>query len=333
MNDTTRNDPGSLRQPSDTDPAEESPNQDLLGNDAVWTPEIQLLGTTVARWIRLDLPGAIVVGKQRCGKTWACSYLEQVLPTLVGYPVATLTWKIPSVDVPRERPFYQDRLIDSGCTAVSHRDLAILKQRLFSYIVEHADRDRARRVVIIVDDAQNLLVEHYDMLMHCFNRLEGLRRRPFFLLVGQPELRNTASNWKEGNALQIVGRFFTHIYQFRGIGLDDLEVVLESFVFTVQGRTLQSTPLTTGLELTDGDWNLVAIADPLREAIHLLLAKQNISETVRLPMQYLRACVLSLLNYLVENKVSPTKVSTALMLHCLNESGFPSVMLCYVETS
>lgn len=306
-------------------------NQDPLGNYAVWTPEVQALGDQVSRWIKMDMPGATVVGLQRCGKTWACNYLANTLSDLVGYPLAIFIWMIPTVDIHRDRYFFQDRLVDSGCPATSHRDLAVLKERLFDHIAKRADRTGARRVIIIVDDSQNLELCQFESLMHCSNRLEAKNLRPFFLLVGQPELAETANDWRQKLGLQILGRFFTHIYQFRGVKLEDIGEILDSFELTNNLEKVKSSALNVVDEALLSGWKLSNIETPFKEAVNILLAKHNIQDTVRLPMQYLRGTIICLLNDMIENKINPNGINTAHVLDALNASGFPAVMVFYLE--
>ncbi len=51
-----------------------------LEDAIVWSPVIERLGKTVAGWLRMDSPGAMVSGKPRLGKSAACRYLAQTLP-------------------------------------------------------------------------------------------------------------------------------------------------------------------------------------------------------------------------------------------------------------
>lgn len=305
-------------------------DQDLLGAEAVWTPEIQALGEKVSRWIKMDLPGAAVIGLQRCGKTWACSYLSETLANLVGYPLAIFMWLIPKNEIQRERAFYQDRLSDSGCNANAHRDVSILKNRLFNHIAECADHIGSKRVIIIVDDSQNLQNADVEILIHCFNRLEILKLRPFFLLVGQPELSETAVEWSKMKRMQAIGRFFTHIYQFRGVDLSDLDKVLESFN-VVKRRDGTSTSMLNSVDIAISEgWVLKDINNYFVEAVNIALAAHNLSN-IRLPMQYIRAAVLWLLNEFVSKQISPKKISTSHLLEALNESGLLSVLIYYSE--
>jgi len=202
----------------------------------------------------------------------------------------------------------------------------------YDHIARRADQTGARRVIIVVDDSQNLEKYQFETLMHCFNRLEAKKLRPFFLLVGQPELTETANSWRQRLGLQIVGRFFTQIYQFRGVKLDSLGDVLDSFVLTRKVDTLSSTMNVVDEAVLAG-WSLKEIEGHFKEAVNILLAQHNLQDTVRLPMQYLRATIICLLNELVEKKISPSSVNTSHLLHALSDSGFPGVMVFYVEES
>ncbi len=209
---------------------------DLLGDDPVWTPEIQLLADAVRVGYRLNFRGMAVDGRQRCGKTHACHYLRDTLAETMGYPVATFLWSIPEFAT-TERDFVQERLRDSGCHSISHRDIAVLRGRLYDHIAETAISMGGHRAIIIVDEAQNLTRQQYHYLHHTDNNLEKRKIRPFFVLIGQPELRTMTSSWAQSNGFQVVGRFFTRQHQYNGIALADLPLIVEGFDEPVGGAS------------------------------------------------------------------------------------------------
>lgn len=189
-------------------------------------PVIERLGKTVAGWLRMDSPGAMVSGKPRLGKSAACRYLAQTLPSIIAAPVAVVIWSIPDNRAMRERDFIQERMLQSGCVAVAHRDIAVLRSRLYDRLAHLAAEASSKRVVIIIDEAQHLSADHYGYLIHCANELLDRRVRPFFLLVGQPELEDMARRWNENMLQQVHGRFHTHEFIFTGIARSELAEVL-----------------------------------------------------------------------------------------------------------
>src|SRR5260370_22889012 len=105
---------------TDGNTKQQRPDHDPLHDGAIWTPEIERFGQQVARWIRIDIPGATAYGKMRVGKSLALKYLSETLSSLVGYSVEVVIWEIAKNSSDRPRDFAQARMIQSGHHAISH---------------------------------------------------------------------------------------------------------------------------------------------------------------------------------------------------------------------
>ncbi|MGN8063420.1 ATP-binding protein [Ralstonia sp. 22111] len=304
---------------------------DALDDVIVWTPAIERLGKQVGWWVRMDSPGGIVYGKPRTGKSAACSYLAATLQTIIGCQVIVVIWRIQGDALPRERDFVQERLQQSGCAAVMHRDIAVLRTRLYDHIARLAAEGCAKRTIIIVDDAQQLAHDHYSYLVHCFDELVQRQLRPFFLLVGQPELKDIAHYWSENQLHQIVGRFYVHQFAFKGVAVSDISEVLEQFDQpTMPGRPSVPASILAGA-YAEG-WRLHMLAPLFGEALAAVSRQHNLSEEILIPMQYLRSTVLAFLSRVLEQRIDPHAASAALVMKCLRDAGFLGVIGYYSET-
>ncbi len=306
------------------------PTVDILDDSVIWTPEIECLVQAVVEQIRIDQPGMIVNGPQRNGKSRACRYVAAVLSESIGYPVTTFIWSMPKDIATSSRGFFQERMFQSGCNAVSHRDIVVVKNRFFNHIAERASAEAARRVVIIVDEAQNLGSDDYGSLVFIFNELERRHVRPFILLVGQPELSQISELWLSQDAQQMIGRFSTRTHDYLGIALDDLEQVLEGFDNDEDGP--QSSPAfrTAPAAYADG-WRIVNLAPLMREAVQTVVTAQNVNEQVRLPMQYLRSCLLAMLYRIIQRRIRPEALTLADAVDCVKATNFAKVLQYYVR--
>lgn len=321
----------STAQPNDSSSGR-LPTVDILDDAAVWTPEIQELAHAITEQIRLDQPGMIVNGPPRNGKSRACCYVAAILSDCVGYPVTVFTWTIPqSLTGVSARVFLQERMIQSDCLAVTHRDLAVLRNRHITHMSERANADGARRIVIIVDEAQNLWHEDYGALVFFFNELERRRLRPFFLLVGQPELGKQADQWMTEDAQQMVGRFSTRTHAYLGIRLDDLEEVLTGFDDDGDGPEATAAFRTSPKAYAEG-WRVAELAPLMRDAVKRLGKSHNVQEEIRLPMQYLRSCLLAMLYRIVQRGMNPRAFQLADAIECVKSSNFGKVMNYYIRT-
>ncbi|MFM0196830.1 ATP-binding protein [Paraburkholderia strydomiana] len=307
------------------------PDQDPLPDGIFWTPEIERLGKQVAHWVRIDVPGATAYGKMRVGKSFALAYLSETLASLIGYPVEVVVWEIPenAGDSPRE--FAQSRMSDSGYLAISHRDVEVLKARFFGYLAQRCEEKGARRLVVIVDEAQHAKRHHLGYLVEYFNKLTKKGLKPFFLLMGQPELGGGPIRSEGvGRDMQIVGRFRVSQYHFRGIALGDLEEVLHEF--DRPGPDGAPASLTAYLpQAYANGWCIADLAPSLREALALVAKQHNLQEDIRVPMQYLRSTVGAYLHHVADTGENPGLPSSAALIKCLKESGFLSVLSYYAE--
>lgn len=304
----------------------------LLPAVIVWTPEIERLALKVAKWIQMDLPGGTVFGQQRNGKSRATIYLGKVLAAILGYEIGFVRWSIPDQRNGRlsERDFTQEMMHQSACDRTQGRDLAVLRRRFHSHLVEIAQACGSKRIVIVVDEAQNLCREHYGFIIHWFNMLEKAGVHPFLVLIGQPELENTTTTWAEANGMQVVGRFFARQHQYRGIERDEIALVLEAFD-TPQDGEASSVLEPQFPDAYAAGHGLKGIAHCYEEALDIIMKTSNISNGLRIPMQYFRSSLLSLLLRLQQEKCAWHLISTPMVLTAIEDSGFLSVLSYYVD--
>lgn len=305
----------------------------ILPNTVVWTPEIDRLAQQVAKWIRIDQPGGTVYGAQRNGKSRACSYLAGTLGSVLGYEVAVLHWTIPEQIESKqtEREFVQEQLQQSNCPRVGGRDLAVLRRRCHAHLVELAHAFGSRRLVILIDEAQNLSRKQYGYLIHTFNSLEQLGVHPFFLLVGQPELRNTPKDWAEANGMQVLGRFFAREHLYRGVDVAEITLVLQAFDVPVADDTVSVFARAFPAAYAAG-WSLEKLGQPFEEAMAMIMRRHNISKGLRLPMQYLRSTLLEVLHQALDDGKAAEILSAVDVMRALETSGFLRVLAYYVDT-
>jgi len=297
-----------------------------LDHAIVWTPAIQRLAEAVTNWIRLDSPGGKISGKPRTGKSAACVYLKVVLQAMIGYPVEVFIWSMPRNGSTREREYTQERMKQCGCSAIMHRDIVVLRNRLYDHVAQMAEIAAENRVVILIDEAQELAAEHYGYLVHCFNELTRRQLLPFFLLIGQPELESGKYLWDKNEFHQIAGRFHVHNHKFKGIMSDELKEVLAEF------DKLIPPAVTGGAASKFFEKNTLAnLAVPLSEAIGKLRAHLNLNEEIQLPMQYLKSTILAFIYRTSKMNGDHDFSSVKLMVRCLTDSGFMRVASFYVD--
>ncbi|WP_374662272.1 ATP-binding protein [Inhella sp.] len=299
---------------------------DLLDGGVVWTPEIEALSKNIVQQLRLDQPGMIVTGQQRVGKSWACRYVVHAMEDLLGYPIAAFLWEIPDDHGKSVREFIQLVASQSGCERYSHRDKVVLRNRLLSRLIEQARSAGTRRIVLMIDEAQNLIDQEYAQLVHIFNSLERQGLRPFVLLMGQPELMNKQEDWMTKQAHQMIGRFSTRVHTFNAIAASDFEAVLDGFD---SGTPEESAAYRTHPKLYAEGFRVRQLAPRIVEAVSAMAYAQNLNWEPRMPMQYLRSCLLALLNTIRETGVRPEALDQSTVTGCLKACNFGNVLQFY----
>lgn len=289
MNDTTVATPPIAASPD----AEIRDPSDCLGNFAVWTPEIELLASAILGWIALDLPGGCMHGMQRTGKSCAIDYIAGSAEDYFGSKVLVSRLVVPESLADRENAWTAETLIQHGLIARA-RDGAVLKQRLLGWYKEMMEALRSQRVLLLVDEAQNLTRFHHGQLMYWHNLLEREGMRPFTLLIGQPELEAISASYVTTNELQVTGRFYERTHEFKGIALDDITPVLKGFE---QPALVDGVEQSCGLEKLfprywrEG-WRVSSWAPCIAQAITGLAQRRSLPGPPRLPMMHLRALVI-----------------------------------------
>ncbi|MDP2076296.1 hypothetical protein [Hydrogenophaga sp.] len=306
------------------------PTYDLLDQSSVWTPEIESLVHVVITQIRLDTPGMLVIGRQRIGKSKALGFVQEVLSEEIGYPILVLSWTIADDDRRTGRAFLQDRMRQSGTDAISHRDLAVLRSRLISHIRADAARLGTKRVAFFVDEAQILIDQEYAQMLFLFNEMERYDLRPFFLLVGQPELLGVKGRWLASGNYQNIGRFATRTHEYSGIRLEELEKVLSGFDDDSDGIEQCVAYKVAPKAFAEG-WRISALGPLMVTAVQSVALAHNITDEVRMPMQYLRSWLLAILYHVIQTGIDPRILELHAVIDCLKSTNFGAVLQYHVE--
>nr|WP_281378875.1 AAA family ATPase [Paenibacillus phyllosphaerae] len=176
------------------------------------------------------LPGMIVYGRPRLGKTSAVKFAIENLPTQVGAPLPILIANSNSYRVPSEEKFFYDLLSDFRFPFPAKRKPAEMRRQIANLMLEKAERSKVRRIILIMDEAHRLTEFHYNWLMDIYNELDREKVSMSVISVGQEELLSRRTFFLEHKKSQIIGRFMTHEHQFCGLRtLDEIRMVLKCY--------------------------------------------------------------------------------------------------------
>lgn len=127
-------------------------------------------------------------------------------------------------DIPR---FYRSF---EGVNGQSPVRLVVLseQERALNNIVVSCDEAQSQRVILFIDEAQEL---EYATLMSLKDTMEKLLAKGIHLLVlllGEPDISSTAGSlMKHAGGNSLVQRFFVTTHQYRGLRVDDLPMLMQ----------------------------------------------------------------------------------------------------------
>jgi len=182
---------------------------------------------------------------------------------------------------------------------------------------------------VVIDEAQNLHQDEYNHLIHIHNELEARKIRPFFILIGQPELRDAPTLWRSMKAHQVLGRFMSAKHEFCGIVPAQIREILKGFDHHEEGTEPPNIRMIFEDDYANG-WRLEQLANVIEEGISIIAKKHNIQEQVFIPLQYLRSMTLALLYQAQSNAISPSKLSLTQVIEAATATEFVNVFVDYV---
>lgn len=313
-----------MNSPTDVD-MQLPPDPHFFPSKPVWTPEIQRKATLVAELVTSDLPGANIWGIQRIGKSCFAEYLREVIPAMLGGTAVPLLWSFLGLKPRKPDDILRQCMLQSGCKAITARESLVLHSRLIDHIANGFAGSEARRVFIIVDEAQNIPLDGYGTLMSITADLQGQGLRPFVMSLSQPEMQQSIELLHQTKALQVIGRFFPRTETYHGLSVDDISSFLTNF-----DMDRQFSQKWFPKRAADG-WSVTDLNAPIRWAIATILSERNISAGVRVPFGYLRPALINMFQFLADPKNVSSAIDNEKALECFRFTGLPLVIGHYVE--
>ena len=180
------------------------------------TPSIAAFRALIDECLFLYISGALIHGRPRMGKSYAIEFvrrdLEQRFPKLSIYKMRCTRSQAPS-----ENSFFATLLNAARHPAQSGASKSVLRGRLVHKLRQVADQRGDDRVVLFIDEAQNLREIEYEWLRDVHDELENHELRLFTFLVGQTQLLAQKSVLQAQDKDQIVARFMVEELAFKGI--------------------------------------------------------------------------------------------------------------------
>lgn len=256
------------------------------------TPSIDEFYEKAKRLIRLRIPGAIVHACPRYGKTYSIRYVIRVLRE--DFPgIVVLSFGCHKKKNHSEDAFFANLLKAAGHPAAESGTITRKRSRLTDRIKERVDKTRYNLVIAFADEAQRLDIIEYEWLRDVHDELERAGIRMITFLVGQPQLLNQKTAFRESRQTQIISRFMIDEMRFRGIQTeDDLATCLAGYD---TARFPQSSDWAYSRfffpEAYEDGLRLVDQALPVWDAFERAHVGARFEDPLEIPMQYLARSV------------------------------------------
>lgn len=268
-------------------------SQDTLDNYFVsnefniTTPAIMELQGQVLRWVSDGVPGAIIYGRPRIGKTRAILYIANVLRTKYGreLPIYVLN---ATEHVPKDKFFYSELLKVVGHPEFDKGTVSMLKERLLNSLFASACNTKYRKIILFIDEAYNFSEKDFKWLMDVYNNLNLKNIHLYIFLVGSEELIARKQALIMAKQHQIVGRFMVEECRFHGIqSAKEMSICLSNYdqPLDIAGEQISLTKEFFPDAFLDGK-RLFSCANILMDEYLKVMKKIGIPPASEIPMMY-----------------------------------------------
>lgn len=195
----------------------------------VATAAIENCWLLVSKCLQYRIPGALIYGESRLGKTYAIEYLRMLIQReLPGVPTF-------HVQAEHKVSRSEGAFFTSLLRAVRHPEPdagrnSRKRKALHDRLLAVAESQKSATVVFFCDETQRYSLHEYEWLRDVHDELAqgGVRLTTF--LVGQDRLCEQRARFQESGDTQIVKRFMVETLRFRGIcSVVDAATCLKSY--------------------------------------------------------------------------------------------------------
>ncbi|TWT23620.1 ATP-binding protein [Luteimonas marina] len=222
---------------------------------------------SLTAWVTLNFSGAMIHGQRRLGKSHCAEFIKRYLSDTIGYRISVTLLCVRKHDAVREGDFLDSLLRALGEAPPTRGSKDQKMELIINRFLIMARRCPARKVVLVLDDAQRLEILHFEILMSIQNELYHLYRVMLFtLLVGQPQIKVKRELLIVSGEKQITARLMADDVEFVGHrSLDEVRFAYNRFDQHCFHPARSGISFTQGLapEAWAADWRLANEAEPI----------------------------------------------------------------------
>jgi len=200
------------------------------GRYVIPTIALEEFVNVICSWIRTNILGGLVPGKQRVGKSVAIKYFAENHKQWLGRSVGVVSLEVRYHRQTSEPMFFSDLLESLGFPSDKRR-LPDVRNLLIGRLVQASASAESKKIVIFLDESQLLDDHMFKLLIGVHNQLVSQYEiSVLWVLVGQPELEGYVATYVAQGAGQVIGRFMTDTYVFQPLSeINDFQKALECY--------------------------------------------------------------------------------------------------------
>ena len=261
----------------------------ISGTYTIKTDEMYSLFEYMTTVIKLGLDGVIIYGSAYAGKSFAMT--EMIKWFKYENPDYQLFKFTMSGKDYQFKEFYQYISERIGCSLPRSSNSNKIIEHLINSLAIMARRS-GNKIVLIIDEAEGLNINHYKMLKYLYNRLAELQIKLVTFLVGTEALLNSRDVFLRSGSVgeQIIRRFMQGKYRFHGI-MDEsqMEYVLSNYdSIEYSGKTFTEYFFPKAWK------NGMRLSDLSGDIISSMLESSGLSVLPEVPMGYFTKLINSL---------------------------------------
>ena len=281
-------------------------------------PPLQEFIREFGRLVKNGELSMVCYGAPRAGKTTARRFLQSGLDKVKKAVVVSAIIELDVGRTDSRNRLWRDLLRGTD------RQLSMTPSNpydaLFNKICVDADRYDVNRVLIILDEAQNLSLEKLGGLKKLVDELIEHGLSPFVLLMAQPQILARPRRLLSFQYQDLVDRFFTRMHRFRGVLPEEIPAVLK-FYDDTQWPSESGISFTAHFvpKLWEMGWRLEKQAPLFQNAIADLFRRLSLPNN-EIGMKYLVTSARILFNCLNDSSSEPKDIKE-LISKSVKDSG------------
>jgi hypothetical protein len=193
-----------------------------------------------------------------------------------------------------------------------------LLDRLINHLVSAAQSIGSRRVVLLIDELQELPPDMYPVLMSIVSGLQTYGLVPCGISMAQPEIQERIQDLHDQAKLQVIGRFFSQVKRFDALTIDEAIETIRNIDAPDAAFTAKWFP-----HLRDIGWSLDRLGPPLHASIDELRAQKGLAQQVLIPFNHLRPALKFMFRMLANVPECQEGLTKEHVLECLERTGYP----------